>query len=86
MERGLLSARARNKALRAICHYGRAFWKRWIGYHARCRAEAKIRCLNSFGERIAARDPDRQTADLHIRVALTNRFNVLGTADIVRLA
>jgi hypothetical protein len=55
------------------------------GYHARSRAEAKMRCLKSFGERIAARDPDRQTAEIHIRVALINRFNALGTAEIVHV-
>jgi len=36
--------------------------------------------LKSFGERIASRDPDRQTAEVHIRIALMNRFNALGTA------
>ena len=80
------AARARNETLRATRHYGRAFWKRWTGYHARSRAEAKMRGLKSFGERIAARDPDRQTAEIHIRVALINRFNALGTAEIVRVA
>jgi hypothetical protein len=55
------------------------------GYHVRSRAEAKMRCLKSFGERIAARDPDRQTAEIHIRVALMNSFNALGTAEIVRV-
>jgi hypothetical protein len=29
-----------------------------------------MRCLKAFAERIAARDPDRQTAEIHIRVAL----------------
>ena len=80
------AARARNETLRATRHYGRAFWKRWAGYHARSRAEAKMRCLKSFGERIAARDPDRQTAEIHIRVALINRFNALGTAEVARVA
>ena len=42
--------------------------------------------LKSFGERIASRDPDRQTADVHIRIALMNRFNALGTAEIERVA
>ena len=28
--------------------------------------------LKAFGERIAARDPDRQTAEIQIRVALMN--------------
>ncbi len=26
-------------------------------------------CLKSFGDRIMARDPDRQTAEIHTRVA-----------------
>lgn len=80
------AAIARNETLRATRHYGRAFWKRWTRYHARSRIEAKMRCLKSFGERIAARDPDRQTAEIHIRIALMNRFNALGTAEIVRVA
>ena len=79
------AARARNETLRATRHYGRAFWKRWTGYHTRSRAEAKMRCLKSFGERIAARDPDRQTAEIHIRVALMTHLNALGTAEIVRV-
>jgi len=80
------AAVARNDTLRATRHYGRAFWKRWTGYHARSRIEAKMRCLKAFGERIAARDPDRQTAEIQIRVALMNRFNALGTAEIIRVA
>jgi len=32
------------------------------------------------------RPPDRQTAEIHIRIAFINRFNALGTAEIVRLA
>ena len=79
------AARARNETLRATRHYGRAFWKRWTGYHARSRIEARMRRLKSFGERIAARDPERQTAEIHIRVALMNRFNALGTAEIIRV-
>ena len=80
------AAIARNETLRATRHYGRAFWKRWSGYHARSRIEAKMRCLKAFGERIAARDPDRQTAEIQIRGALMNRFSALGTAEIVRVA
>lgn len=80
------AARARNETLRATRRVGRANWKRWSGYHVRSRIEARMRCLKSFGERIASRDPDRQTAEIHIRVALINRFNVLGTAEIIRMA
>lgn len=80
------AARARNETLRATRRYGRAFWKRWTGYHARSRIEAKMRCLKAFGDRIAARDPDRQTAEIHVRIALMNRFSALGTAKIIRVA
>ena len=45
-----------------------------------------MRCLKAFGERIMAREPDRQTAAINIRIALMNRFNALGTAEIVRVA
>ncbi|MEI4488995.1 IS5/IS1182 family transposase, partial [Frigidibacter sp. MR17.14] len=32
--------------------------------------------------RIASRDPDRQTAEIQIRIAIMNRYNTLGTAEI----
>ena len=80
------AAKTRNETLRATRHYGRAFWKRWTRYHTRSRIEARMRCLKSFGERIAARDPDRQTAEIHIRIFLMNSFNALAPAEIVRVA
>lgn len=95
---GCPAAITRNETLRATRHYGRAFWKRWTGYHVRSRIEAKMPSpvrlnrwhssarLKAFGERIAARDPDRQTAEIQIRCALINRFNALGIAEIVRVA
>ena len=45
-----------------------------------------MRCLKSFGERIASQHPDRQAAEIYICVALMNRFNAPGTAEIERLA
>jgi Transposase DDE domain len=80
------AARARNETLRATRYFGRALWKRWTGYHARSRIEAKMLCLKSFGDRIMAREPDRQTAEIHVRIALMNRFSGLGTAEIMRVA
>ena len=80
------AARARNDTLRAPRHDGRAFRKRWTGYHARSRIEARLRGLKSFGARIMARDPDRQGAEIHIPIALMNRSNARGTAEIVRVA
>ena len=36
------AAIARNETLRATRYCGRAFWKRWTGYHDRSRIEAKM--------------------------------------------
>ena len=80
------AARARNATLRATRYFGRAFWKRWTAYHARRRIEARMRRLKAFGERIADRDPARQTSEFHIRIAPVNRFSALGTAEIARVA
>lgn len=78
------AAQTRNETLRATRYFGRAFWKRLTGYHARSRIEAQMRRLKAFGERIASRDPDRQAAEIHTRVALLNRFSALGRAEITR--
>lgn len=80
------AARARNDTLRATRHHGRALWKRWSQYHARSRIGARMRCLKSVGERIMARDPGRQAAEIHIQIALITRSNALGTAEILRAA
>ena len=45
-----------------------------------------MRNQKSLGERIASRDPDRQTADIHIPIALMNRFNALDTVESERVA
>lgn len=44
-----------------------------------------MRRLKAFGERIAARDSDRQTTEIQIPIALMNRFSALGAADVVRM-
>jgi hypothetical protein len=79
-------AQARNEILRATRRLGRAIWRNWSGYHRRSRAEAKMRCLKLLGERLMARTLDRQTAELHIRAALLNRFTRLGTPETQRVA
>lgn len=43
-------------------------------------------CLKAFGERVASGDPDRQTAEVQIRIALMNHFNALGASVIQRVA
>ena len=79
-------AEARNEILRATRRLGRTIWRSWSGYHRRSRVEAKMRCLKLLGERLMARDFDRQTTELHIRAALLNRFTRLGIPETQRVA
>ncbi|MBL3595330.1 IS5 family transposase [Rhodovulum sulfidophilum] len=62
------AALGRNEILRAMRHLGRALWKKWAGDHVRSRVEAQMNRLKLFGERIMSRDPDRQTAEIQIRI------------------
>ena len=71
-------AGARNEALRAIKRLGRAIWRRWSGYHRRSRAETKMNCMKLLGQKLMARDFDRQTAELQVRIAILNRYTALG--------
>ena len=71
-------AAARNEALRAIKRFGRTLWRRWSGYHRRSRAETKMNCMKLLGQKLMARDFDRQTAELQVRIAILNRFTALG--------
>jgi len=72
-------ADARNDILRTTKRLGRAIWKRWSGYHRRSLVETKMRCFKLLGERVMARDFDRQVAELQVRAAVLNRFTRLGT-------
>lgn len=83
---GTEGARARNEILRATKRLGRTIWKKWSGYHRRSLVETKMRCFKLLGERVMARDFDRQVAELQIRAALLNRFTQLGTPQTVRVA
>jgi hypothetical protein len=77
-------AKARNEILRATRHLGRTIWKKWSAYHRRSLVETKMRCFKLLGERVMARDFDRQVAELQVRAALLNRFTRLGTPVTVR--
>lgn len=71
-------AAGRNEALRAIKRLGRSIWRRWTGYHRRSRAETKMNCMKLLGQKLMARDFDRQTAELQVRIAILNRHTALG--------
>lgn len=69
---------ARNEALRASKYLGRAIWRNWSGYHRRSRAETKMNCMKLLGQRLMARDFDRQVAEVQIRIAIMNGYTALG--------
>jgi hypothetical protein len=71
-------AAARNEALRAAKYLGRALWRRWSGYHRRSRVETKMHCAKLLGQRLMARDFDRQVAELQLRIAVLNGYTALG--------
>lgn len=80
-----LGAEVRNEILRATRRLGRTIWKKWSGYHRRSLVETKMRCFKLLGERIMARDFDRQVAELQVRAAVLNRFTRLGTPITVAM-
>ena len=59
---------ARNDILRTSKRVGRTIWRRWSGYHRRSRAETKMHCVKLLGQRLSARDFDRQVAEFQVRV------------------
>ena len=79
-------AASRNEALQACQRLGRRIWKKWIGYHRRSLVETKMNCFKQLGERVMARTFERQVTELHIRVALLNRFSQLGRPVTVAVA
>jgi hypothetical protein len=76
----------RNETLRAIRRPGRRLWKRWSGYHRRSLAETAMSRLKRLGERLGARDPARQVAEVQVRGAILNTLNRLGMPDTIVLA
>ena len=74
---------ARNAILAATRLLSRKIWKKWSGYHRRSRVEIEMRCFKRLGERVMARDFDRQVAEPQIRAAILNRFTRLGTPTTV---
>jgi transposase len=69
---------ARNEALRASRYLGRAIWRNWSGYHRRSRVETKMHCVKLLGQRLMARDFDRQVAEVQVRIAVLNGYTALG--------
>jgi hypothetical protein len=69
---------ARNEALRVSRRFGRTIWRRRSGYHRRSRVETKMHCVKLLGQRLSARDFERQVAEFQVCVAVLNGFTALG--------
>ncbi|MBP0446522.1 hypothetical protein J8J14_17240 [Roseomonas sp. SSH11] len=82
----MAGAGERNETVRAIKRLGRRLWKRWSGYHRRSLAEEAMSRLKRLGERLSAREPAYQVAEVQIRCAILNTFTVLGMPDTVPCA
>lgn len=76
-------AASRNAKLAAIARLGRAIWKRWSGYHRRSLVETAMGRFKRLGERLSAKRPERQTAEVHVRCAILNQFVHLGMPKTV---
>ena len=69
--------------MRASKYLGRALWRQVSGYHRRSRVETKMHCVKLLGQRLSARDFDRQVAEIQIRAAILNGFTALGIPSTV---
>lgn len=76
-------ARARNEAIRSSKYLGRALWRHLTGYHRRSRVETKMHCVKLLGQRLSARDFDRQVTEVRIRAAILNRYTALGIPQTI---
>lgn len=62
----------RNEIPRTSKCLWRTIWRGLSGYHRRSRAEIKIHSVKLLGQRLSARDFDRQVAEFRIRVVVLN--------------
>jgi hypothetical protein len=64
----------------------RRIWKTWRGYYRRSLVDTKMHYFKRLGERVMVRTFEPQVVELHVRVALINRFSQLGRPVIVFMA
>lgn len=76
----------RNTNLRRVWEVGRKAWKEESGYHRRSLAETTIfRFKTIFGDRLAAREEQRQQTEARIKCAALNRMTRLGRPESYRI-
>lgn len=85
----LVGSGVRNEALKACGRLGHTIWMKWSGYHRISLVENKMHGFKRLCERVMTRTFERQVAELHVWVALLNRFIQLGrptTVPVVAVA
>jgi hypothetical protein len=76
----------RNTNLRRIWQVGPKAWKQVSGYHRRSLAETAVfRFKTIFGDRLSAREEQRQKTEARIKCAALNRMTRLGMPESYRL-
>jgi hypothetical protein len=72
----------RNTNLRRVWEVGRKAWKEECGYHRRSLAETTVfRFKTIFGDRLSAREEQRQKTEARIKCAALNRMTHLGMPE-----
>jgi IS5 family transposase len=76
----------RNTNLRRVWEVGRKAWKEESGYHRRSLAETTMfRFKTIFGDRLAAREEQRQQTEARLKCAALNRMTRLGMPESYRV-
>lgn len=71
---------------RSIRKLGRSIWKKRSGCRRHSLVETKMGCFRRLGERVMARDFERQVIEAQVQASTRNRFTSLGTPQRVRVA
>lgn len=76
----------RNVNLQRVWEVGSSAWKEESGYHRRSLAEtAMFRFKTIFGDRLTAREEQRQQTEARLKVAALNRMTRLGMPESYRV-
>ncbi len=70
--------RIRNEAVRLCNELTTKSWKKHVGYHRRSLVETAMFRLKRLGDRLMARRFDTQVTEVHIRIAVLNKWTSLG--------
>jgi hypothetical protein len=80
------TSQPRNTNLQRIEEVGRKAWKEESGYHRRSLAEtAMFRFKTIFGDRLTAREAQRQKTEARLKAAALNRMTRLGMPESYRV-